>query len=419
MKRLAAIFLIALLLLILSACDTSNSIGETNDQETESSINTLPELSEDDIVNSVSSLIDHSILYEDEYPRSYNFINETTGYFFQFKFFGSENRLVYLLKTEDGGRTWAKQDIQIPASMGWKEHIACAQMLDENVGFISGVYWADANFSNHTYVTKDGGKTWTKIALPKDAPYVYSEDSSDLVTYLEGEAYDLTHENGIYFLHIKAYTFDPNSDTGYECLRFSSTDLVSWTFIESIKKDDIINSVVASLPELKDRNFYAEDTYTGYYFLNPQKGYFFSFGGVDNTFDVQLDVFLKTDNGGKSWQPITVAKPPVLNWKERILCAKMINDNVGLISGRYYAGEDGVSDRTYITVDGGVNWENIEFPTHSRLLDAEVYDFVRENGEYYLCVRVLTGDSYENQLYEYFEYSSQDLKNWSIVAGGK
>jgi hypothetical protein len=132
-----------------------------------------------------------------------------------------------------------------------------------------------------------------------------------------------------------------------------------------------------------------------------------------------LDVFLKTDNGGKSWQPIAVVNPPILGQKERILCAKMINDNVGLISGRYYAGEDEVSDRTYITTDGGLNWEKVELPTHSRLLDAEVYDFVRENGEYYLCLRVLTGDSCENYRYEHFEYSSRDLKNWSIVAGGK
>ena len=212
---------------------------------------------------------------------------------------------------------------------------------------------------------------------------------------------------------------------GRECLIYAN-DLVEVTYYadenessSSKSKEDVINSVVASLPELEDRNFYAEDTYTGYYFLNPQNGYFFSFAGVDNTFDVQLDVFLKTDNGGKSWQPIAVVNPPILGQKERILCAKMINSEIGLISGRYYAGEDGVSDRTYITVDGGVNWEKIEFPTHSRLLDAEVYDFVRENGEYYLCFRVSTGDSYENQSYEYFEYYSRDLKNWYIVAGGK
>ena len=57
----------------------------------------------------------------------------------------------------------------------------------------------------------------------------------------------------------------------------------------------------------------------------------------------------------------------------------MINDNVGLISGRYYAGDDGVSDRTYITTDGGLNWEKVELPTDNRLFDAaEVYDFVYE-----------------------------------------
>ena len=232
MKRLAAVILFALFLFAFAACDMSNSIGESSNHETDSATSTLSELSEDDIVNSVSPLIDHSILYEDEFPRSYNFINETTGYFFQFKFFGPENRLVYLLKTEDGGKTWAAQDIQIPTSMGWREHIVCAKMLDENVGLISGLYGPDENFSNRTYITTDKGKTWTKIILPKDAPHVISKRSSDLATYLEGEAYDLTQENGVYYLHVRATYYDPDLNSGYRIhIRYSSTDLVNWTFV--------------------------------------------------------------------------------------------------------------------------------------------------------------------------------------------
>lgn len=266
MKRLAAIILSALILFSFAACDffndspeesessistdgdesftpnesessistdsddTSNNIDDTTSPETDKSTNKSPELSKDDILDSVSTLIDHDILYEEEFPRCYNFISETTGYFFQFKFFGAENRLVYLLKTEDGGKTWAAQDIQIPSSMGWREHIVCAKMLDENVGLISGLYGPDENFSNRTYITTDKGKTWTKIILPKDAPHVISKRSSDLATYLEGEAYDLTQENGVYYLHVRV-----SAPEHYHYLRYSSTDLVNWTFVEYTK----------------------------------------------------------------------------------------------------------------------------------------------------------------------------------------
>ena len=230
MKRLAAAFLLLALIFTTTAC----SLATPSDTDIENSTSITTKAISDDkeeIYNSVSKLIDHDILHEEEYHRLYNFISETTGYFFQFKLFGSENRLIYLLKTEDGGKTWAAEDIQSAPSMGWRERITCAKMLDESVGIVSGSFWADANFSDHTYVTADGGKTWSKVVLPKDAPYVYSENSSNLVTYLEGEAYDLSQENGVYFLQVRAYTFDPNSVLGYECLRFSSTDLKSWTYI--------------------------------------------------------------------------------------------------------------------------------------------------------------------------------------------
>ena len=267
------------------------------------------------------------------------------------------------------------------------------------------VFYSEAPY-DHIQLTSLQTKEWA---------YLRSA-TSDIVRLLDTEPIKINW-NGETLMYYKVLYFDRE-------YYIYANDLIEVTYYgddgsHSLKtKEEVISSVVASLPELKDRNFYAEDVYTGYNFTTPQKGYFFSFAPADG-FYVQLEVFLKTDDGGNSWQPITVAKPPVLNWKERILCAKMINDNVGLISGRYYAGDDGVSDRTYITTDGGLNWEKVELPTHSRLLDAEVYDFVRENGEYYLCLRVLTGDSYENYRYEHFEYSSRDLKNWSIVAGGK
>ncbi len=247
MKRLSAIILSALIFFSFYACSQDDHKSETTQSSSSNTSTTATERNgnEEDIettpdesqmlaiLDSVSTLIDVDILYDEEYHRCYNFINEVTGYFFQFKILGSENRLAYLLKTEDGGKTWAAQDIQTHSTMGWRERIICAKMLDEKVGLISGKFWADENFSDHTYITTDGGKIWTKIVLPKNSPYVNSERSSDLVTYLEGEAYDLTYEDGVYFLHVRASNYDPESDSQYYYLSYSSTDLTNWTFVET------------------------------------------------------------------------------------------------------------------------------------------------------------------------------------------
>lgn len=222
MKRFATIFLLLALTFTINACSQTEP-SDTNGENTTEIIS----VNKEEIYDSVSSLISNDLLNDSELYSCYNFIGQNTGYFFQFDIIGNQNRLVHLLKTQDGGKTWVAQNVQNAPAMGFREYIIYSKMINENVGLVSGRYWADANFSDHTYITIDGGKNWTKVVLPKDSPYVYSEDSSDTVTYLEGEAYDLTYENGVYFLHIRAYT----SEEVYSI--YSSTDLVKWTYVDS------------------------------------------------------------------------------------------------------------------------------------------------------------------------------------------
>ena len=243
MKRLAAVFLLLSLIFTVTSCSQAESYDadsdgtedndtafttETNDadinEETENEV-----LSKQEIYNSVSSFMS-DIPYNSELYSTYNFTDEGTLFFFQFYIFGTERRLVCLLISWDGGNTWYPQDIKSAPYMSWREHIVCAKMLDESVGIISGgLHATDNNFSERTYITTNGGRDWTQVALPSTPP-ILKDESTTLSNYLDGAAYDLTQENGVYYLHVRV-----SAPEHYHYLCYSSTDLVNWTFVEYTK----------------------------------------------------------------------------------------------------------------------------------------------------------------------------------------
>ena len=241
MKRLAAAFLLLALIFTVAACapiDHSAADGETTENNSTSFtsetndvvINEETEneaLSKQEIYNSVSSFVS-DITYDSELYSTYNFTDDGTLYFFQFYIFGTERRLFYLLESHDGGKTWYPQSIQSAPYMGWREQIVCAKMLDEKVGIISGSLFAtDNNFSERTYITTNGGRDWTQVVLPSTPPSI-NDESTPISNYLDGTAYDLTQENGVYYLHVRVWVSED-----YHYLRYSSTDLASWTYVGS------------------------------------------------------------------------------------------------------------------------------------------------------------------------------------------
>lgn len=243
MKRLAAILLVTAIILTIVSCsqaslydsnskNTENNITsfttETNDidvsEETENEV-----LSKKEIYNSVSSFISN-IPYNSEYYSTYNITDEGTIFFFQFYIFSTQRHLLYLLKSSDSGKTWYFRDVQSAPSMSWREHIVCAKMLNERVGLISGSLFAtDNNFSERTYITTNGGKDWTQVILPSTPPYLNNE-STLISNYLDGEAHDLTHENGVYYLYVRVSVLEE-----YHYFCYSSTDLVNWTHVKPAK----------------------------------------------------------------------------------------------------------------------------------------------------------------------------------------
>ena len=152
----------------------------------------------------------------------YNFINEYDGYAFVF---GEDSctHLKLFLKTSDGGISWKVQDFECGLDTSWKEEVICAKMVDESVGLIAAGYHSDDDFSDRTYITVDGGKTWAQVVLPPD-DYYTDGDSGETETYIaRGEAYDLLYKNGKYVLCIRQRTI---------CFQYASTDLKTWSFVE-------------------------------------------------------------------------------------------------------------------------------------------------------------------------------------------
>ena len=183
---------------------------------------------------------------------------------------------------------------------------------------------------------------------------------------------------------------------------------------QSALDQEILNSVLSSLED----NFKSPpmDTgYTFYNFIDDQTGYFFYLIMPLNSkqSDNELLLFMKTTDGGNTWYFQTVNSGPSIYYKERIICAKMITENVGLVSGKYLADQE-IRNRTYITLDGGYTW----YPPNvndANLWNAEAYDMIFQNSEYILYFRERYFNS-QSQSYEYKYYksSSKDLQTWTI-----
>jgi photosystem II stability/assembly factor-like uncharacterized protein len=88
----------------------------------------------------------------DDFIFTLNFIDVNTGWI------GGENNLV--LKTEDGGETWTKQDQFVNALSSATRNIRDFQFMDENNG------WAAGDYSSNNRLlarTDDGGETWEVV----------------------------------------------------------------------------------------------------------------------------------------------------------------------------------------------------------------------------------------------------------------
>jgi hypothetical protein len=150
-------------------------------------------------------------------------------------------------------------------------------------------------------------------------------------------------------------------------------------------------------------------------FISKNVGYLFAFkeeAGIHAKGDSKLSSLFITEDGGNTWNSISVQSAPSISLSTDIIFSKMISENVGIISGRYWANDYDFCERTLLTTNGGRNWECIStLPKINILSSPEVTDFTKQEESYILTVRHITSENG----YEYAKYKSSDLNVWMHI----
>ena len=157
-------------------------------------------------------------------------------------------------------------------------------------------------------------------------------------------------------------------------------------------------------------------------FISEKVGYLFVFTevvGGHSRGSAKLSHFFKTEDGGNTWNSISVQNFPLLDLREHIIFAKMINENVGLISGDIFATDYNFCERTLLTTDGGLTWLHVsipELPQDDNLPWAKVTNFTQIGESYILTIRYTKSEENFTCTYDYAEYESVDLNTWTRIS---
>ena len=341
-----------------------------------------------------------------------------------------------------------------------------AEMFTEDTGYFKKLWHG----SGETYVTTDGGKTWERTnygCLIDPAEHGYDEELS--IEYVDGK-YLLTvrarRDIGISFTYITQYEStdlkswklvqphnvipcNGNHSEGIHYIIHEDGNLILYIpdwhqFFIVPKREDMylvaetVDASCAVLSENKCTIFFRDfapnnkpisliqftrwnpevtirplNLPEGNYsygqkycnFIDEKTGYLFLLGSSP----IELSHFFKTTDGGETWVEQPVETSPSIYWKEDIICAKMLDEQVGCIFGSHHANDD-LSSKTYVTADGGKTWHKVG--SSIELGSIEAYDFAYENGEYIIFLRTARGlgaQKYSKQLV------STDLINWTFV----
>ena len=153
-------------------------------------------------------------------------------------------------------------------------------------------------------------------------------------------------------------------------------------------------------------------------FINENIGYLFAFKEVSEGYangGSKLSNLFITEDGGNTWNLIDLQNVSSISLREYIIYSKMISEDVGLISGNFFAADYNFCERTLLTTDGGLNWIHVaDLPQVNELLWAVVTDFKQVGDSYVMTVRYTVSESTGE--YGYAEYKLIDLNTWIRIS---
>lgn len=390
----------------------------------------------------------------------YSALTQGSGYLavFETEYESSQRHILsYLLFTADGGKTWQTVDT-ISLTSDPKDYPLMLRFVNENTGVLSFSYQNTESAAERTYITTDGGKTWSAL---QGLTGIEHEEGS--------EAVDFVCQDGVYILTLR---IPPESTKLY---RYTSADLQNWTLLPEELDDCEFKRFDAELGIFEgtdDGNHVIYVTEwdalytvagTGYDYLQYYRAgnslFVFSAHGADNpdafvlyrldkgktdaqTVDLglpadfanigcEIQVFdgdsalfvlteyaehrakmyavFKTTDGGKTWQSIGKQLDET-RWPlyEGISKLHFFDENNGILY-REFTDTEYLGDRVLVTTDGGATWFNPEItPDGAELDGADIAEMSFGGGKYtFLIKRYADGDDYAT-------FISDDLVHWKL-----
>ena len=152
-------------------------------------------------------------------------------------------------------------------------------------------------------------------------------------------------------------------------------------------------------------------------FIDENIGYLFTFQEVSDgpAGGSKVSGLFITKDGGNTWDLINVQNAASISLREHIIFAKMVSEDVGLISGNYFGADYNFCERTLLTTDGGLNWVNVaDLPQINHLQWATVTDFAPVDDYYVMTVRYTISET--NGTYSHAKYKLIDMNTWIRIS---
>ena len=141
---------------------------------------------------------------------------------------------LFMFETTDGGKSWNQMSTNT-FSPGASDHINILKFVSPQVGIISFRYIDVEDLCDRTYLTLDGGLTWTQLSqlpYPFDLKKTHNWYSEIIDLEQKAERYYLTVKVCGILIAIEGSGDSYPSDRTTIEIRFESEDLINWNLIE-------------------------------------------------------------------------------------------------------------------------------------------------------------------------------------------